>query len=143
MDEKPKLDLIWFDENITNLENTYSCFLLKQKYNLHSFNNMEKVISFLQEHSNTNYDLITSGHKGENLCEIIEAYSNVNHIIVFCANVNYHKTWASKFPKIINVTCNINEGVETLNYLESLKINSEEYISTQDLDPNMNMESEE
>ena len=53
--------------------------------------------------------------------EKIHDIDKTKAIIVFCRNVDYHKPWADKFPKVKGVYGEVTQVVEKVKALEQLE----------------------
>ena len=52
--------------------------------------------------------VIVSGRMGQILLPRINHMQNILSVIVFCGNIDFHKTWANKFEKIKGVVSDFN-----------------------------------
>lgn len=107
-------EIIWFDTSVNSLENILITRQLRTSYHVTTFTVHTQASEYI--HSRNNIDcVITSGKFGEDLTNLIHNSESVSKIIVFCANVSYHSTWASRFNKVIKVTENYEEMMDYLN----------------------------
>jgi len=53
--------------------------------------------------------VIVSGRMGQILLPRINHMQNISSVIVFCGNIDFHKTWANKFEKIKGVVSDFNK----------------------------------
>jgi len=139
--ELQNIKAIWYDTNVHSLENKHVSNVIRSYCSLEVFSEMNDAISYLDDNPQKDFVVITSGNNGENLCEKIHSKNNVTDIIVFCYNVNYHQSWASKYSKIFGVYSNLSIAINNfMDYLKSKFKNLEAQAQIEKFNPNMNID---
>ena len=96
-------ELIWFDSNIANGENSWYLDMLKLQSDIsvYATENSDKALDALKKKKNgIEYRLVTAGHGGEELVRKARSAGVHCHVLVFCCSVGYHKQWAKKFSNV-------------------------------------------
>ena len=117
------VDIVWFDKNIRNDANQSFADTLSQKfpsgkYRVVQFDQETPVVQFVQTNITNNIILITSGSAGRAIISNIGHYWNLKGIIIFCMNVDEHRSWAGKYKKLLLVTNDENEVIEKIQHIE-------------------------
>lgn len=95
--------VVWFDPNIGNAENTKYKQQLKSKEGIYVFptsDSAEALRALNRKKEGTEYRVITSGSGGEDLVRRLRGAGIQCKVLVFCTSVDYHKTWAKRFPNV-------------------------------------------
>ena len=96
-------ELIWFDSDIANGENSryLDTLKLQSDISVYATGNSDKALDALKKKKNgTEYRLVTAGHGGEELVRKARSAGVHCHVLVFCRSVDYHKQWARKFSNV-------------------------------------------
>ena len=96
-------ELIWFDSNIANGEDSWYLDKLKLQSDIsvYATGNSDKALDALKKKKNgIEYRLVTAGHGGEELVRKARSAGVHCHVLVFCCSVDYHKQWANKFSNV-------------------------------------------
>ena len=96
-------ELIWFDSNIANGENSRYLDTLKLQSDISAYatGDSDKALDALKKKKNgIEYRLVTAGHGGEELVRKARSAGVHCHVLVFCHSVDYHKQWAKKFSNV-------------------------------------------
>lgn len=104
-------ELIWFDSNLRNAENSRYLSELKQERNIsvYATTKSQKALAALKKKKEgTEYRVVTAGHGGEELVRSLRSAGVHCHAMVFCKSVNYHKQWAKSFSNV-QVTSSVSE----------------------------------
>jgi len=107
--------VVWHDPNINSPENSAAINFLKQFVTVKTFTDYNEASNCLkQESPEATLYAITAGRNGEQFTQAISDIPNLHLIYVFCGNVIFHKTWASKYPKVGLVEDNSKRLVQAL-----------------------------
>ena len=95
--------VVWFDPNIDNTENSRYKQQLKSEKGLYLFPTSDSAMALRalkRKKEGTEYRAITSGSGGEDFVRQLRGAGIQCKVLVFCRSVDYHKTWARRFPNI-------------------------------------------
>ncbi|CAF1239805.1 unnamed protein product [Adineta steineri] len=109
--------LIWLDNNIN--ENNADCNntikqLKRVVNNVNTFTEGEECIEFIQAITNNKVCMIVSGSLGKHIVSHVHHMSQVDTILIFCSNREWHKQWAKEWPKIKGVFTDVTSICEAL-----------------------------
>ncbi|CAF1255316.1 unnamed protein product [Adineta steineri] len=109
--------LIWLDNNIN--QNDADCNntikLLKHVVsNVNTFTDGEECVDFIQTITNNKICMIVSGELGEHIVPHVHDMFQVDTILIFCNNQEWHKQWVKEWPKIKGVFTHITSICEAL-----------------------------
>ncbi|CAF0715213.1 unnamed protein product [Adineta steineri] len=109
--------LIWLDAK-SNDNNTDCRDTIKQLKrvvnNVNTFTDGEQCVNFIQTISNNKVCMVVSGSLGQDIVPRVHDMFQVDTILVFCNNQEWHKQWAKKWPKIKGVFTNMTLMCEAL-----------------------------
>lgn len=125
--QNPKINIVWYDKNIYNRENQYNMKTLRnqflaEQYNIMQFDDKNKSIGSVLSNITTNLVLITSGSSGEEVISEIGYYFHIKGIIIYCQAVDYHRTWASQYKKVLLVTNDFTQVIQKIEDIEKGQI---------------------
>jgi len=98
--------LVWHDPAVFNSENQkYMQAFCAAGFRVEAFWGWQAAASFLKSNSEMSqkFVVLTSGTNGEKLVEYIRNFRNIHSVLVFCSNVEYHRTWAERHPIVSHV----------------------------------------
>eukprot|EP01117_Protostelium_nocturnum_P004307 TRINITY_DN1569_c7_g1_i2.p1 TRINITY_DN1569_c7_g1~~TRINITY_DN1569_c7_g1_i2.p1 ORF type:complete len:874 (-),score=207.25 TRINITY_DN1569_c7_g1_i2:205-2793(-) len=117
--------ILWRDPNIKSNENQT---ILKRgrsstPFNIYGVETTEDGMEVIKRKKKNKIFLMTSGSGGEEF--VTQARKELNHtnaILVFCGNVEYHQTWASKLTNVFvtSSSVEVEEFIRSINDLEAL-----------------------
>lgn len=112
--------VLWHDTNIGNSENKCYCMKLTETYRelFYGCDSPDDAVKHIEEKPFTSFTVITAGKGGRVLSEQIRHKINVKRIVVFCGNLEFHKTWAE--PWDIEVTNDFESLLEALTNVPEL-----------------------
>jgi tetratricopeptide (TPR) repeat protein len=136
--------VVWLDSNIspTNKDYRNSITQLRRIVNsIKTFIDINECVTFLKQIKDEKIFMIVSGHLGEQIAPIVEDFSHLDSIYVFCCNKSKHEKWACKYRKIKEIFTKIETLCEILehdirqcdNNLTSISILSKTDNPTHDL----------
>ncbi|CAF1321726.1 unnamed protein product [Adineta steineri] len=109
--------LIWLDNNIDD-DNTDCSNTIKQLKrvvnNVNTFTDGKECINFIQTITNSKVCMIVSGSLGAHIVSHVHDMSQVDTILIFCNNQEWHKQWAKEWPKIKGIFTDITSLCEAL-----------------------------
>ncbi|CAF1565532.1 unnamed protein product, partial [Adineta steineri] len=109
--------LIWLDNNINkndaDCDNTIKQ-LKRVVNNINTFTDGEECIEFIQTTTNNKVCMIVSGSLGKYIVRHVHDMFQVDTILIFCNNQEWHKQWAKEWPKIKGVFTDITSICEAL-----------------------------
>ncbi|CAF4288312.1 unnamed protein product, partial [Adineta steineri] len=109
--------LIWLDaksnDNNTDCRDT-SKQLKGVVNNVNTFTDGEQCVNFIQTISNNKVCMVVSGSLGQDIVPRVHDMFQVDTILVFCNNQEWHKQWTKKWPKIKGVFTNMTLMCEAL-----------------------------
>lgn len=94
--------IAWHDQNIENEENSLYLENFSKNHTIKAFNSSDDTNRFLKA-CEDDWFVVTSGNKGEILIPMVHNLPQVIGIIIFCRWPQFHKTWASKYKKVIRI----------------------------------------
>ncbi|CAF0867678.1 unnamed protein product [Adineta steineri] len=110
--------LIWLDNNIDDDDNADCSNTIKQLKrvvnNVYTFTDSEECVEFIQTINNSKVYIIVSGSFGKHIMPQVHDMSQVDTILIFCSNQEWHKQWAKDWPKIKGVFTDITSICEAL-----------------------------
>ncbi|OMJ95224.1 hypothetical protein SteCoe_1436 [Stentor coeruleus] len=101
------VNIIWYDRNAFNEENTNYFETIPSGYYIKRFSELNEAKTYIEYFRNNKNILLTSGSSGE---EILKSFNNdyIKAALIFCFDVEGHKKWARNFPKVVLVHNNFN-----------------------------------
>ncbi|CAF3036012.1 unnamed protein product, partial [Rotaria sp. Silwood2] len=117
------INIIWYDKKIQNdenqkyikqLENEFST----EQYQILPYNNKEQTIELIKTNIQNNLILITSGSAGKEIISEKGYYFHIKGIIIFCSSVEYHRTWAKQYKKVLLITNQFSQVIQKIKDIE-------------------------
>lgn len=96
--------VIWLDASIDTNDNQATEEKLRSIINdLRKFRDVKPCLKYIEESANDDrFILIVSGKFGQELVPLVHKLRQILSIYVYCMNKDFHKTWASEYPKVRN-----------------------------------------
>lgn len=108
--------IVWHDPNISNDENQrYISKLRGQFPDLRTFGSFNEAEEYIRENALTSFTVLSSGSNGKELMEKIHECLNVERCYIFCRALEYHRSWAVGYKKILDVVVDIADVVRRLS----------------------------
>ena len=116
--------IIWFDPAVDSAENKIIQNTIRENYGnvLVTFNDMGKAVKFLTDYNMVSFVISCGGRKeklGERFVDQIHALSHVSKILIYAADLEYHRKWAGKYKKVLDV---YNDSLELVKALPDKNI---------------------
>jgi hypothetical protein len=125
--QNSKINIVWYDKNIQNVANQHCIERLKnefpaEQYNIKQFNDKDQSIGSVLSTITNNLVLITSGSAGEEVISEIGYYFHIKGIIIYCQEVEYHRTWSKQYKKVLLVTNVFSQVIQKIQDIENGQI---------------------
>ncbi|CAF4516744.1 unnamed protein product [Rotaria sp. Silwood2] len=101
------IKIVWYDASVGNEENQSYVKRIQEKFPKNTFIqciNEDSLIQLIVSETAHEIILITSGKNGKSIIDKIGYYWNLQGVIIYCSNVNYHQIWTKPYKKITLVT---------------------------------------
>ncbi|CAF3343040.1 unnamed protein product [Rotaria sp. Silwood2] len=117
------INIIWCDKKIRDDENQRSFeklknSLSKEQYQIVQCDTNEQSIKFTKSNIQNNLILIASGSAGHEIVSKVGYYFHIKGIIIFCSAIEYHRTWAKQYKKVLLVTNQFSQVIQKINDIE-------------------------
>ena len=97
-------NIFWYDPmNSNDLFNFVKCFENVQFYKGYG---LEATLSFFEKESSSEWIVITSSYKREELLKNLEKFECIKSFFIYCPNPEFHEKWAKKIKKVGCITSN-------------------------------------
>ncbi|CAF1371983.1 unnamed protein product [Adineta steineri] len=97
---------IWLDANINHRSDDYQSLFTQVQQLIDlivPFTDPESCMDFISDIKNEKFFLIISGSLGEKMISLLQNFSQINSIYIYCDNKAKHEKWANKEKKIQGV----------------------------------------
>ncbi|CAF0997718.1 unnamed protein product [Adineta steineri] len=109
--------LIWLDNNINENNDDCSNTIKQLKCvvnNVNTFTDGEQCVDFIQTITNNKICMIVSGELGKHIVPHVHDISQVDTILIFCNNQQWHKQWTKEWSKIKGIFTDITSICDAL-----------------------------
>ena len=103
--DKLRVNLIYFDSNISNGENYkyYNNFKVEVEGEFQAIDNLNLLERYLETKKikELSFIVITSGSSGKDVIQICQKFSFIKEVIIFCRNYEYNKHYLNDYPEYV------------------------------------------
>ena len=126
--EKYDLNILYYDENLLNKENSDNCSYLSMNvngtfYGCHYFD-LFKIICDKIKRNKNQFILITSGSCAQKIFNYISNINEIREYFIFCFDEEKYKSFMNIYPKLKGIYSNFYNLIDKLYSLSPIKMNN-------------------